>query len=162
MDTGKWYQEKKQIASIDAYHGEKHWLLHGGRIAGEKELPSADVLIARALVKLRGVRALCLNTPPETAKFQNHDEYYNDLVAREFGDEDSESDDENCEYRKYENHVMMLAAARRSEREDDRHNNGELPASTTLGEEQGRGLAKKARLDIQQPSHDELPTAVLL
>lgn len=84
----------KEIASSDAYHGEKHWLLHGGRIGGETQLPSSELLIARAIAKLRQVRVMCLNTAPETAKFNNHDEYWKEVLRREeFGSDDDDEDE---------------------------------------------------------------------
>ena len=84
----------KQIAWCDDYHDEKHWLLHGGRIGGETQRPSSELLIARAIAKLRQVRVMCLNTAPETAKFNNHDEYEKDMLRREgFGSDDDDEDE---------------------------------------------------------------------
>lgn len=91
---------KKEIAGLDAYHSEKHWLFNGGRIGRETELPSAKVLVTRSIAKLREVRTMCLSTAPQTAKYQNQAEYRRDLYRRENLDGDSDSEDEVESYRK--------------------------------------------------------------
>ncbi len=123
--------------------------MHGGRIGGERELPSSDVLIDRAIAKLREVRTMCLNTSPEKAKFKNHDEYRKDLLRREgFGGdlEDTDDDADNAENDHQNSHP------------DGQQNRQQSPSQgnqrTQPSDEQSRS-AKKARVEGVQEARQQ-------
>jgi hypothetical protein len=70
---------RNTINESDTLHNEQHWLHNGGREGGERELPTKEVLLQRAVQLLKGQRQEDLNRGPSASnkryRFDEGEEY---------------------------------------------------------------------------------------